>query len=74
VRTTAAAIVIAGLLAAPMADVAAVRGVGPAKCAELATVVELARRSLSEEARARDALASPEAVRDRREVLVTAPG
>jgi DNA repair protein RadC len=55
---------IAGLLAAPAADVAAVRGVGPAKCAELAAVVELARRSLTEEARAGDALASPQAVRD----------
>ena len=55
---------IAGLLAAPAAEVAAVRGVGPAKCAELAAVVELARRSLTEEARACDALASPQAVRD----------
>ena len=42
---------VAGLLAAPAAEVAAVRGVGPAKCAELAAVVELARRSLTEEAR-----------------------
>ena len=55
---------VAGLLAAPAAEVAAVRGVGPAKCAELAAVVELARRSLTEEARACDALASPQAVRD----------
>ena len=55
---------IAGLLAAPVAEVVAVRGVGPAKGAELAAVVELARRSLSEEARVHDALASPQAVRD----------
>jgi DNA repair protein RadC len=55
---------IAGLLAAPPGEVRTVRGVGPAKCAELATVAELARRSLSEEARTRDALASPQAVRD----------
>ena len=55
---------IAGLLAAPVTAVAAVRGVGPAKGAELAAVVELARRSLAEEARVYDALASPQAVRD----------
>ena len=55
---------LAGLLAASTVELAAVRGVGPAKCAELATVVELARRSLSEAARGRDALASPQAVRD----------
>ena len=51
-------------LAAPALEVAAVRGVGRAKCAEIAAVVELARRSLSEEAGACDALASPQAVRD----------
>jgi DNA repair protein RadC len=55
---------VAGLLAASMREVAAVRGVGPAKSAELAAVVELARRSLAQEARACDALASPQAVRD----------
>jgi len=55
---------VASLLAAPLAEVATVRGVGPAKYAELATVVELARRSLSEEARERDARAAPQAVRD----------
>ena len=63
---------VAGLLAAPAADVATVRGVGPAKCAELAAVVELARRSLSEEARACDALASPQAVRDYLRLLLAA--
>ncbi len=63
---------VAGLLAAPAAEVAAVRGVGPAKVAELAAVVELARRSLAEEARARDALASPQAVRDYLRLLLAA--
>jgi DNA repair protein RadC len=63
---------IAGLLAAPVDELAAVRGVGPAKCAELATVVELARRSLSEEAGQRDALASPQAVRDYLRLLLAA--
>lgn len=55
---------VAGLLAASVSEVTAVRGVGPAKGAELAAVVELARRSLAQEARACDALASPQAVRD----------
>ena len=55
---------VSRLLAAPVTEVAAVRGVGPAKGAELAAVVELARRSLAEEARVCDALASPQAVRD----------
>jgi len=55
---------ITGLLMAPVREVAAVRGVGPAKCAELATVVELARRSMAQQASRRDSLASPQAVRD----------
>ncbi len=55
---------LAGLFAAPAAEVAAVRGFGAARYAVLASVVELARRSLAEEAAARDALASPQAVRD----------
>ena len=63
---------VAGLLAAPALEVAAVRGVGRAKCAEIAAVVELARRSLSEEAGARDALASPQAVRDYLRLLLAA--
>ena len=63
---------VAGLLAAPVAEVAAVRGVGPAKGAELATVVELARRSLAQEARQRDALGSPQAVRDYLRLLLSA--
>ena len=63
---------VAGLLTAPATEIAAVRGVGPAKCAGLATVVELARRSLSEDARSRDALASPQAVRDYLRLLLAA--
>ena len=55
---------LAGLLTAPVADVVAIDGVGCAKAAKLATVVELARRSLAQQARERDALASPQAVRD----------
>jgi DNA repair protein RadC len=63
---------VAGVLGAPVAEVARVHGVGPAKCAGLATVVELARRSFSEEARSRDALASPQAVRDYLRLLLAA--
>jgi DNA repair protein RadC len=55
---------LARLLAAGPRDVAGVHGVGPARSAELAAVVELARRSLAEEAQAHDTLVSPQAVRD----------
>ncbi len=55
---------LAALFAAPPAEVASVRGFGAARYAVLASVVELARRSLAEEAATRDALASPQAVRD----------
>jgi DNA repair protein RadC len=55
---------LAGLFAAPSAEVRTVRGVGRAKCAQIAAVVELARRALAEEAAERDTLASPQAVRD----------
>lgn len=55
---------LTGLLAAPRAEVATVRGVGVAKTVELTAMVELVRRSLAEEAAERDALQSPQAVRD----------
>ena len=55
---------IAGLLAAPASELSTVRGLGPARSAVLASVVELARRSLAEEAAECDALVSPQAVRD----------
>jgi DNA repair protein RadC len=55
---------IAGLLAASASEMSSVRGLGPARSAVLASVVELARRSLAEEAAACDALVSPQAVRD----------
>ena len=63
---------VAPLLAAAPREVATVHGVGPAKCAGFAAVVELARRSMSEEARSRDALASPQAVRDYLRLLLAA--
>ncbi len=52
------------LFAASPAEVSAIRGLGPARAAELAAGVELVRRSLVEEAEAADALTSPQAVRD----------
>jgi len=55
---------IAGLLSASATELSTVRGFGPARSAVLASVVELARRSLAEEATTRDALVSPQAVRD----------
>jgi DNA repair protein RadC len=51
------------VLSAPQGELDPVPGVGPAKYAQLAAVMELARRALSEEMRARDSLASPAAVR-----------
>jgi DNA repair protein RadC len=55
---------LCALLGAPAAEVAAVRGLGPARAAELAAAVELVRRSLIEQAACGDALTSPQAVRD----------
>jgi DNA repair protein RadC len=55
---------LSGLLTAPTTELAAVRGLGPARSAAVASVIELARRSLAEQAAVRDALTSPQAVRD----------
>jgi len=55
---------LSGLLTAPTAELVAVRGLGLARSAVVASVIELARRSLAEEAATRDALTSPQAVRD----------
>jgi DNA repair protein RadC len=52
------------LFAASLEDVSALRGFGPAKYAQLQTVVEMVRRSLSEEIGERDAMTSPRAVRE----------
>jgi DNA repair protein RadC len=52
---------VGGLFAA---DLSTVKGLGPAKRAQFAAAMELARRSLKEELRAGDALTSPGAVRD----------
>lgn len=52
------------LFAASIAEFAAIPGMGSAKYAQLQAVLEMARRALSEEMKAGDALASPRAVRD----------
>ena len=54
----------AGLLSATTSQILSVRGLGPAKTAELKAMVELTRRALQEEFTAGDALTSPDAVRD----------
>jgi len=54
---------VSRVLAAGPRELAAVRGVGEARSTQVAAVMELARRALSEEMRARDSLASPAAVR-----------
>ncbi|HEY1103378.1 MAG TPA: DNA repair protein RadC [Burkholderiaceae bacterium] len=55
---------IAGLLHAELADMKRIKGLGgPAKRAELAAVLELARRVLAQQLRERTAFASPDAVK-----------
>jgi DNA repair protein RadC len=54
----------AGLLSASASQIRMVHGLGPAKAAELKAMVELTRRALKEEVTAKDALTSPDAVRD----------
>lgn len=55
---------LGGLCRADRKAACAAPGVGEAKYALLAAVLEMARRTLGESARAGDALASPDAVRD----------
>jgi len=54
---------VSRLLTAGQREVDAVPGVGVARYAQIAAVMELARRALAEEMKARDSLASPAAVR-----------
>jgi DNA repair protein RadC len=54
---------VSRLLSATYRDVCTVSGVGTARYAQIAAVMELARRALCEEMRARDSLTSPAAVR-----------
>ena len=54
---------LAGLLAAQADDLKVIKGLGPAKRAELVAVMELARRAMTERLREREAFASPHAVK-----------
>ncbi len=54
----------AGLLHAGSADLRGVRGLGPAKRAEIAAVIEIARRALSQRLVSAPVFDSPEAVKD----------
>ncbi len=55
---------IAGLLHATAQDLARIKGLGPAKRAELVAVLELARRALAEQLRERTVLDSPNDVKN----------
>jgi DNA repair protein RadC len=52
------------LFAASLSEVAAVRGLGPAKYVQLQAVIEMTRRALAEDIRERDAMSSPQEVRE----------
>ena len=54
---------IAGLLHASATDLKSVKGLGPAKRAELVGVLELARRAMGQQLRERAVFATPEAVK-----------
>ncbi|GHU38140.1 UPF0758 protein [Betaproteobacteria bacterium] len=53
-----------GLFAASEAEFTSIPGLGPAKYAQLQAVLEMARRTLGEDMRKKDAFSSPTAVRD----------
>jgi len=55
---------IAGLLNASASDLQGIKGLGPAKRAELLAVLELARRALAQQLRQRAVFSSPGAVKD----------
>lgn len=55
---------LAKLVSAPPQELMRIKGMGPAKAAQLSATLELVRRGLAEEMRARPMLGSPAAVRD----------
>ncbi len=54
----------AGLLHADAADLAGIKGLGPAKRAELAAVIEMSRRALAQKLTAAPVFDTPQAVKD----------
>jgi DNA repair protein RadC len=54
---------IAGLLGATADDLKCVKGLGPAKCAELLAVLELARRAMAQRMKERTVFDTPDAVK-----------
>ena len=65
---------IAGLLHTSAADLERVKGLGPAKRAELVAVLELARRALAQQLREREVFDSPETVRHYLQLHLAAKG
>lgn len=55
---------VRGLLQAQAADLQRIKGLGPAKRAEIAAVMELARRSLAQQLKERPVFDSPRRVKD----------
>jgi DNA repair protein RadC len=55
---------IAGLLGATADDLKRVKGLGPAKRAEIVAVLELARRAMAQKLREREVFADPNAIKD----------
>jgi DNA repair protein RadC len=55
---------LTGLFSADQSAFSKVRGMGPAKYAQLQAVLEMARRALAEKMKSGDAMSSPQSVRD----------
>ena len=65
---------MAGLLHASAADLERIKGLGPAKRAELVAVLELARRALAQQLREREVFDSPQAVKHYLQLHLAAKG
>ena len=65
---------IAGLLHASAADLERIKGLGPAKRAELVAVLELARRALAQQLREREVFDSPDTVKHYLQLHLAAKG
>lgn len=65
---------IAGLLQASAGDLARIKGLGPAKRAQLLAVLELSRRALAQRLRERDLFDSPQAVKHYLQLQLAAKG